>query len=311
MAFDMDEHFKEMKKAKQEINDLTNNISDLIKKSGLDKKNYGLDLNKVFALLFDEFDTDYDMNDNKVKTSFDGSLVKYTLEYYRGKRIKDNAIRVEALYEFLVENGYDKSKRYDIGFGDRYMYYIPTKDTKESHYKKKVIHFENQNVRFVVVIESGTLHIRKVYQRIEDKPDYGWYSMEDDAVCDLKGFRERIGKEGGLEFAIANLTSDYQSSQYADDYDEVKYPSRISLGNMIKNNFGKKSPAFAYGDNRDKNYVLSADTLLGSKAESLTKDAKYYWEEVVTGMDASKKIRKYIDVYVKKNKRNSILDELI
>lgn len=292
------------KKEEKEITKLASSITKLIEDSNLDKKSYGLNLNKVFANLFDKFDNQY---------SFDGSLIEGSLKKYRHKRISSEIIKIKGLYQYLVENNNNKDNHFDIGFGDRYMYFIPTENGK------KVIHFENQNVRFVVVVSSGyndTLDIRKVYTRIEDCSDHGWYSVDNDTVSSLDEFRERIKMDDGLEFAIANLTSPYQNEQYSDCFPGVKYPSKISLENMIENGFGKESPAFKYGDNRDKNYVLSIDSLMG-KVEGLDMKSKYIWEEVLYGIgsvdedqDGVHGSKDYITNYVKQQKRNEIIDEL-
>jgi hypothetical protein len=306
----MDEFKKEYQRERDEVTDLTDGLVKLIKESGLDKKSYGLNLSKVLGNLFDTFDNV--SPDGKIKHSFDGSTLTSALERYRCKRITMDLPKIKALYQYLVENEHTLDNRFDVGFGDRHMYYIPNKD-------KKIIHFENQNIKCVAVIDGGFregIHIRKVYSMIESDPDYGWYSMDEDGV-DLDGFRERIKEKDGLEFAIANLTSNYQNSQYSDCYPGVKYPSRISLENMIEHNFGDKSPAFSYGDNRDECYVLSLDTMMG-KAESVTGDAKYIWEELLTGVsavnddeDGEHGSKGFIDNYIKTQKRSESIEDIL
>lgn len=307
----MEEFRNEFKKEKDETNDLTDSIVKLIRESGIDKKSYGINLSKVFAELFDTFDNV--STDGKIKHSFDGSLVTNSLERYRYKRITMDIPKIKALYQYLVDKDHTIDNKFDVGFGDRMMYYIPNDD-------KKIIHFENQNIKCVAVIESSyreSIHIRKVYDMIESNPYYGWYSMNGNVGVDLDGFRERIKEKDGLEFTIVNLTSDYQNSQYSDCYPGVKYPVRISLENMVEHNFGDKSPAFRYGDNRDKNYVLSLDTLM-SKAESISYDAKYIWEELLHGVESVNEDKEgehgskgFIDKYIKNEKRSGTIDDIL
>jgi len=298
-------------KEKDEVNDLTESIVKLIKESGLDTKSYGINLSKVLGNLFDRFDNA--SSDGKVKHSFDGSTLTSALERYRCKRITMDLPRIKALYQYFVENDHTIDNKFDVGFGDRHMYYIPNKD-------KKIIHFENQNIKCVAVIDGDYregIHIRKVYDMIESRSDYGWYSIDGDSVANLDEFRERIREKDGLEFAITNLTSNYQNSQYSDCYPNVKYPVRISLENMMEHNFGKKSPAFRYGDNRDECYVLSLDELM-SKAESIDGDAKYIWEELLYGVSAvnddeegENGSKGFIDNYIKTKKRSDSIEDIL
>lgn len=229
--------------------------------------------------------------------NYDNQIMYWGVENYATKKVQAVIPKLLALYNYCVDEEYTETNVWEYGGGDRIVCYIPN-DTK------KILLFENQNVKFVVVIKDGflpKLHIREVYENLfsEENKDYGFYSGGE--FSNINELREGIKNENGLEIALLNLTSEYK--KWADTIIGNKYPSRIDLDTMKNADFDKECPAFRYGDCRDKGYVLSYT--FGRCEITDYQRSKYIFSDVTNA------VSEVPESYLVAIKRNKLLDELL
>ncbi len=267
---------KSMRMRQDTVDDLTQKVLDVLRNDTEHPLTYGMSVfPEVFANVLKALEPEEVVGLNN--SDLDWSLNKY-YSYKIGQLIPD----LEILHNYCVVN--DHTREDDNYFyikRDMKVCYIPTHDEK-----KRVIFFSNHNVEFVCLLvnEYEThLHIRKCYPDLFSKENYdkGFYSLgKFDTVDDL---REGIKGENGLEIALTNLHSAYTT--WSDVIPGVKYPSYISLSNMIEHDFGDGCAAFSSLRSTDASYVVSYGTLRTVSFRDF-EDAKYIVDEVTNSFQS-------------------------
>lgn len=221
--------------------DVTKKILKLLK--GVDRVSC---MPTILANVFEAIETD---SGEEEMHGFKNQIVNWGLEAYAGRKISEVIPRLQALYNYCVDEEYTEDNKWEWGGGDRCVCYIPSDN-------KKILLFDNQNISFVVVFTGVQMHVREVYESLIDNDDQYFYSYKGKSFNSVTEFREGLKGEKGLEIALCNLTRRY--TRFADSVEGNEYPDRIDLKTMKAANFDKSCPAFQYGDNRDKGYLMSA-----------------------------------------------------
>lgn len=177
--------------------------------------------------------------------------VQFIAEKLWGKYIKKHIISdLERIYEEFVDGEHFECSPYEFNDLDDCLYLIP-------HNKYKIIHHRTQSATFLYIWsiwgKFGELHIRQIYPKYEDLKEKSHFVQEDD------------NKYNSIKDAIVN--ADRLAREYADDYEDNRYPNRLSLETYIKKDFTFGHAGdykLGYGDCRDKGYILSWDALTNS-----------------------------------------------
>lgn len=242
----MDDQLRELldsiNKHKKQQDELSKKVLDILKDA--DRVSV---MPEVLCSIFESLEHEGD-------PGFQNLIMYWGLERYVSKKVTAQVKNMAKLYDYCVKETYTQENNWHWGAGDRTVCFIPAEN-------KKILLFENQNIQFVCIVDPGRLgelHIRKVYPDLfGEYSDYGFYGLG--SFGDVEHLREGLRGENGLEIAIANLTGAYK--EWANSIPGVQYPSRISLKSMMTDNFSPPNRAFAYGDNRDEGYILSAKFL--------------------------------------------------
>jgi hypothetical protein len=282
--------FKENQdKDKENINDATKKILDAIK--GLDRVSC---IPTILANLFEGIENETGKDEIH---GFRNQMVNWGIETYTARKLTKVIPNLLALHSYCKDKEYTEDNTWEWGSGDRTVCYIPN-DSKD------ILLFENQNIQFVVVFDKLYIHVREVFKSLINDNDQ-YFEYKDQSFDSVDELREALKTPKGLEIALCNLTGSY--TRFANPVDGNFYPNRIDLNNMKQHNFGKKSPAFTYGDNRDKGYLMSMCTIFSDKCEINDINRSGYAFDDMTG--ATMRIpKKYIKAIKRDNKLNELLD---
>lgn len=283
----------EKDKKKEELDILSGKILELLK--GADTISV---IPNILANIFESLEYD-----DTTDLSFDNQRMDWGIDHYITRKVKASMPKVKALYNYCVDEGHTMEDKFEFGGGDREVCYIPTPDATDNEKKKFVLYFQNQNIKFVVVLIDDyypKMHIREVYTNIFDKEEEGnLYFYNGETSCDsVDELREALKLPNGLETAMLNLGG------YSDVIKGNSYPKRIDLKSMINANFGEKTPAFRYGDCRDAGYLISYKDFGRTETNNLSR-ARYAFNDVAYA------IEQVPESYFLVEQRDNKLEELL
>ena len=290
---DLEEWSLRIKSDEKTIVDVSASIIELLK--GVDRVTC---VPSILANIYESLEHNVDVELPELFfTSFRNNIVDWGMESYAFNKVIKSVSGINILYDFCVLNGYDEDNTWGCGSGDRTVCYI--KDTD-----KRVLLFENQNIKFVLVIEKYQIHIREVFLDIEGS---SFYSYSDEYFDGIDSLRKGLKGDKGLEIAVCNLTGKW--SRFTDVVEGNKYPDRINLKTMKGFNFDKTCSSFRYGDNRDSGYLLTIDTMF-EKGKCELNDinkANYAFEDVIGAIAELPK--SYIKIIKRDNRLSVILGD--
>lgn len=239
--------------------------------------------------------------DELINRHFEESIDKHVAKIMDSYKDK-----IWALADWLKLEGYiGLNEIFEYNAGDRKMCYLGNYDDVD------VIYFENQNMNMVAVLRESykkELHIRLVYPKIEDRDDYGWYSLENNYAMNLDEFKKKLKGDDGIAFAICNLTSVYHDNKYADTYIGNKHPYRIDLQTMIDNKFKRGTHGFEYMDSRDNNYVYSDNLSDRCDFSNHISERKYLLEEIISALESDALPNDFYQRYFREQKIKEVID---
>lgn len=262
----MDKDFKDLIEKRQNEKSLVDNsvdkITDIIKGTDLSLGKMAYIISKVMA----NFDH---TQDRYCKGNADQLIFDWTIGSYIQDKFRNHVNQLIEISNYLIENDYtSKDNRYDLEHGDRYIYLHPIKFNK-----RRVMVFENQNISFVMILESYTEDNK--WEVIKHNPLFSELNGCELHIREIKPNLEEILKDPDASDDLYHLVDDLDGKIDADDIiragvNNIKYLTQVShelwgdetpsLEDFIKHNFcsgGQQFMPLCYGDARDHGYIFS------------------------------------------------------
>ena len=140
--------------------------------------------------------------------------VEWALEYFWGLQIKEIVPTIEELWHLLKDNNYTVMRKYDVGWGDAYVWYIPYVEDPDAKFpaEKRIFVIEDHGRRYLVILDFSSLeykiHVRRVYDktyltygRYLKRASIGWYRQRY-FTCEYGDARDE-----GYELTYTNRTT--------------------------------------------------------------------------------------------------------